>query len=253
MVSMYLCPERINDMKKYKDLFIDFDDTLYDTHGNAKLALAELFEDFNLGQYFEHLEDFTVPYWETNVDLWSHYAKGEIDRPYLIVERFRRPLAAGFVSPGVHFEPTKEYCLEVSDHFLDLCAVKPGVVDGAHELMRYLKAQGYGLHLCSNGFHEVQYRKLKASDMTQYFDTVILSEDAGANKPLPAFFDYAMEKSGARVESTLMIGDTFATDILGAKAYGLDVMFFNRNPRTFRATEPVNYEVRSLKEVMELL
>ena len=101
--------------------------------------------------------------------------------------------------------------------------------------------------------HEVQYRKLNASKMTDYFDTVILSEDAGANKPLPAYFDYAMEKTGAKVETTLMIGDTFATDILGAKAYGLDVMFFNRNPRTFKPTEPVNYEVRNLKEVMALL
>lgn len=240
-------------MKKYKDLFIDFDDTLYDTHGNAKLALAELFEDFHLDRYFKCLEDFTIPYWQTNVELWDQYAKGEIDRPYLIVERFRRPLAAGFEQPGVPFEPTKEYCLEVSDHFLDLCAVKPGVVKGAHEPMKYLKAQGYGLHLCSNGFHEVQYRKLNASKMTDYFDSVILSEDAGANKPLPAYFDYAMEKTGAKVETTLMIGDTFATDILGAKAYGLDVMFFNRNPRTFKPTEPVNYEVRSLKEVMALL
>ena len=240
-------------MKKYKDLFIDFDDTLYDTHGNAKLALAELYEDFNLGRYFERLEDFTVPYWQTNVDLWGQYARGKIDRPYLIVERFRRPLSCGFVSPGVHFEPTKEYCLEVSDHFLDLCANKPGVVAGAHDLMKYLRAQGYGLHLCSNGFHEVQYRKLRASKMEDFFDNIILSEDAGANKPLRAYFDYAMEKTGAKVETTLMIGDTFDTDILGAKAYGLDVMFFNRNPRTFHPTESVNFEVHSLREIMKIL
>ncbi len=240
-------------MKRYKDLFIDFDDTLYDTHGNAKLALAELFDDLQLGRYFQRLEDFTVPYWQTNVELWGQYARGEIDRPYLIVERFRRPLACGFVSPGVHFEPTKEYCLEVSDHFLDLCANKPGVVEGAHDLMRYLRAQGYGLHLCSNGFHEVQYRKLRASGMEEFFDNIILSEDAGANKPLRAYFDYAMAKTGAKVETTLMIGDTFDTDILGAKAYGLDVMFFNRNPRTFRPTEPVNYEVHSLRQIMKIL
>ena len=245
--------KQTKDMKRYKDLFIDFDDTLYDTHGNAKLALAELFDDLNLGRYFKCLEDFSVPYWQTNVELWGQYARGLIDRPYLIVERFRRPLACGFVSPGVPFEPTKEYCLEVSDHFLDLCANKPGVVQGAHDLVKYLRAQGYGLHLCSNGFHEVQYRKLRASGMEEFFDNIILSEDAGANKPLRAYFDYAMAKTGAKVETTLMIGDTFDTDILGAKAYGLDVMFFNRNPRTFHPSEPVNYEVHSLREIQNIL
>ena len=237
-------------MKPYTDLFIDFDDTLYDTHGNAVLALAELFRDFHLDQYFKRLEDFTVPYWQTNVELWDLYSRGEIMRDYLIVERFRRPLAAANRQP---FDPSREYCLEVSDHFLDLCACKPGVVEGAHELVRYLRDKGYRMHLCSNGFHEVQYRKLRASALLDYFDTIVLSEDAGANKPSAAYFEYAFRTTGARPGQTLMIGDNFRTDILGAKAAGLDVMFFNRQPHHFQPSEPVNYEVTSLREIMSLL
>lgn len=232
---------------RYTDLFIDFDDTIYDTHGNAVLALAELFEAFDLGQYFACLEDFTRPYWQANIELWEQYAKGEIARDYLIIERFRRPLSVGMG------DVSEAFCLEVSDRFLDLCACKPGVVEGAHELMRYLKGKGYRMHLCSNGFGSVQYRKLAASDMTGYFDTVILSEDAGANKPARQFFDYAMQQSGATLDTTLMIGDNFQTDILGAKAYGLDTLFFNRYPEAFTATEPITYEVRSLAEVMDIL
>jgi putative hydrolase of the HAD superfamily len=233
----------------YKDLFLDYDDTLYDTHGNADIALKELFEDFNLGRYFERYEDFHVPYWETNVDLWTRYAAGQISRDTLIVERFRRPLSKGHGLEDV----SVEFCLEVSDHFLDLCANKPGVIDGAHELMQYLQSRGYRLHMCSNGFHEVQYRKLRASNMLQYFQTIILSEDAGVNKPAKEYFDYALEKTGAKRESTLMIGDNFQTDILGAKHAGLDVMWFNPSPESKQATEPITYEVAALKDIMNIL
>lgn len=244
---------------RYTHLFIDFDDTLYDTHGNAIIALEELYDLLHLEQHFERPEDFTVPYWQANVELWDQYARGEIERSYLIVERFRRPLSCGYERLDVptkqrqHLQPTEAYCLEVSDRFLDLCACKPGVVEGAHELVQYLRQKGYKMHLCSNGFHEVQYRKLRSSQLLEYFDTIVLSEDAGANKPNAAYFDYAFQTTGACLDNTLMIGDNFTTDILGAKAAGLDVLFFNRYPDTFRPTSPINYEVRSLREIMEIL
>ena len=232
----------------YTDLFIDFDDTLYDTHGNANLALHELYEHFGLDRYFDNEQGFTEPYWLANIQLWTQYSRGEITRDYLIVERFRRPLSVG-MGEGV----TKEFCLEVSDWFLESCADKPGVIDGAHELLEHLRRKGYRMHMTSNGFHEVQYRKLKASATLEYFQTVILSEDAGVNKPDRRFFDYAFKVSGARPESTLMIGDNFVTDIKGAKDAGLDVMFFNQHPDEFQAPEPVNYEVHHLTEITKIL
>lgn len=234
-------------MRLYTDLFLDFDDTLYDTHGNAVIALHELFETLQLGQYFVDPEVFYDEYWKANIDLWTRYSKEEITRDYLIVERFRRPL-----SFGKGLDPTEDYCLKASDLFLDYCSSKPGLVEGAHELVDYLKNKGYRMHICSNGFHEVQYKKLRACGLFDYFDTIILSEDAGANKPSKQFFDYALQKSGAVKAKTLMIGDNFNTDILGAKQAGFDTAYFNRFP-DYPAPEPATFEVTNLSQLMNIL
>ena len=207
---------------KYKDLFIDFDDTLYDTYGNSVIALEETYEAFGLARYFADPQVFYDAYWQTNIDLWTQYSKGEITRDYLIVERFRRPLSVG------------------------------EVVDGAHELMDYLRDKGYRMHMCSNGFHEVQYKKLAACGLKDYFDTIILSEDAGVNKPSPQFFDYAFQQSGAQRDTTLMIGDNLQTDIMGAMAAGIDALFFNRFPEHEKTTAPT-FVVTSLRDIMNLL
>ncbi len=231
---------------KYIDLFLDFDDTLYDTYGNAVLALSETFEKFHLERWFDDPQTFYDAYWRANIDLWSRYSKGEITRDYLIVERFRRPLSA-----GQGLEVTEALCLQMSDVFLDFCSSKPGVIVGAHELMDYLKQKGYRLHMCSNGFHEVQYKKLAACGLRDYFDTIILSEDAGANKPSKAYFDYALQKSGASLATTIMIGDNLQTDIKGAKGAGLDTILFNRwqvDPEGVPT-----YTVASLKDIQAIL
>ena len=234
---------------KYKDLFVDFDDTLYDTHGNAVIALRETYEAFHLERYFSAPEIFYDAYWLANIDLWTRYSKGEITRDYLIVERFRRPL-----SVGNGLDVTEQLCLEMSDTFLDFCSTKPGVVEGAHELMAYLKGKGYRMHMTSNGFHEVQYKKLAACGLRDYFDTIILSEDAGVNKPSPAFFEYAFQRSGTCRETTLMIGDNLQTDILGALNAGIDAMLFNRwHVDVDDSSQMPTFIVDNLKEIMTIL
>ena len=234
-------------MKHYTDLFIDFDDTLYDTHGNAEIALHELFQHYGWARYFADPEEFYADYWTTNLGLWTRYSRGEVTRDYLIVERFRHPL-----SLGKGLNPTEAYCRDVSDTFLNFCATKPGTIAGAHELMDYLQRRGYRMHLCSNGFHEVQYRKLRSCGLTSYFHTVILSEDAGANKPSRQFFDYAFRQSAAVAATTLMIGDNYNTDILGARNAGLDTLYFRRWPEV-RTDHLATYEVDTLQEIMDVL
>lgn len=227
---------------RYKDLFIDFDDTLYDTYGNAVIALRETFDAFHLERWFPAPQVFYDAYWTANIDLWTRYSRGEITRDFLIVERFRRPL-----STGDGLAVTDDLCLEMSDVFLDYCSSKPGVVEGAHSLMDYLRQRGYRMHMTSNGFHEVQYKKLAACGLRDYFDTIILSEDAGVNKPSPQYFDYALKVSGASRETTLMIGDNLNTDIMGAHNAGLDTILFNR-----WGVEPTNVPTHTVTRLLDI-
>ena len=235
--------------KKYRDLFIDFDDTIYDTYGNANMALREVYKELNLGERLNSEEEFYDRYWRTNIELWGQYGRGEIKRSFLIVERFRRPLAETAKDDGAWV--TEEYCMSVSDLFLQRC-VKSGVVKGAHDLIDYLKGKGYRMHICSNWLVEVQYKKLKACGMDGKFENVILSEDAGANKPSPVFFDYALKTTGASRETTLMIGDNYNSDILGAMNSGIDALLFNRWQINDLSTRPT-FVADRLEEIMHIL
>lgn len=231
---------------KYTDVFIDLDDTVYDTRNNAIVSLRETFDEFHLEEHFPDPEVFNKAYWEANMDLWRLYSKNEIERQYLIIERFRRPLALAF-------DASEEYCLRMSDRFLELCSNKPGVIAGAFDMLDYLKECGCRLHIASNGFHEIQYKKMRVAGLTEYFDSVILSEDAGANKPSALFFDYALRTTGASREASLMIGDNYDNDVVGALDYGMDAMLFNRWDTSFVPPRPVTYLVNELKEVRNVL
>lgn len=224
------------------DIFIDFDDTIYDTRGNAVLALHELYAEFHLERFFDAYEEFSGYYWEANRRLWAQYARGEIARDELIIQRFMEPL-----SRGRNCHPSVGEVLRISDFFLEACSVKPGLVDGAVELLESL-SRNFRLHVASNGFHEVQYRKMKSAGVEHYFDTVILSEDAGANKPQKRFFDYAFRQTGATPATTMMLGDNIDTDIVGARNAGIRQIYFNRHPSERPAFSPT-YEVFSLSEV----
>ena len=142
----------------------------------------------------------------------------------------------------------------MSDRYGDIISLEPGIVDGEEELVKELTSKGYRLHLCSNGFHEVQYRKLKSSGLEKYFSTVILSEDAGVNKPRKEFFDYAFEKTCAKPSSTIMIGGNYRTDIAGAINAGIDSILFNRWHDDVKSyPKQPTYVVNQLKEINEIL
>ncbi len=108
--------------------------------------------------------------------------------------------------------------------------------DGAIDILSYLKPK-YKMHIITNGFEEVQHKKMKNSDLLPFFDKIITSEEVGVKKPNPIIFNYALEKSEALPEESIMIGDNFEADILGAKNVGMYTIFCKFNGEV--ATEKV--------------
>ena len=118
------------------------------------------------------------------------------------------------------------------------------------ELLDYLKPK-YHLHLITNGFQEVQHTKLSGSGLEPYFETLTVSEEVGVKKPNPEIFIYALNKAHATAEESLVIGDEMAVDIDGARAAGIDQVFFN--PSGIDVEGERTFEVNSLLEIMQLI
>lgn len=204
-------------------IWFDLDDTLWDMTGNSVVCLRELYEAHKLGRFFDSPEQWDEVYHRINSGLWEQYSRGEITRDFLRVERFARPLRLVGVAEDDALAMSEIFDKE----YLDRLGSKTALIDGARELLECLKSAGCRLGIVSNGFREVQYRKMKSSGIDGYFDIVVLSDDAGVNKPDVRFFRYAEERAGTQSERNIIIGDNFHTDILGALSAGWDAVWYN--------------------------
>ena len=100
------------------------------------------------------------------------------------------------------------------------------------DVLEYLSVK-YNLHIITNGFEEVQQKKLSRSNIEHYFKTVTNSEHVGVKKPNPIIFNYAIEVAKTNVKRSVMIGDNYEADILGAHNIGMDTIFFNMSKSNY--------------------
>lgn len=199
----------------YNHIFFDLDRTLWDFDTNA----AETFNDI----YLKHdlpskgITDFNLfmdVYHEINHNLWEDYRKGTIVKEVLNVQRFALTLEHF----GIYQQSLSE---EIAIDYITLSPTKNRLFPDAHKILKYL-SEKYWLHIITNGFKEVQEKKLINSQLDKYFTTVVTSEDAGSKKPDVKIFEYALLKAKAAPEHSLMIGDDPEVDIIGAKNAGID-------------------------------
>jgi putative hydrolase of the HAD superfamily len=229
---------------KYSTVLIDIDDTIWDTRNNSREAFLEMYENHHWDNYFDSFDHFYDAYLPSNIELWSLYARGRIKKEDLIVQRFVNPLS-GYIPINA------EYALKLNDELLDRVAEKTRLVENAKEILDYLSPK-YQLVILSNGFREVQYKKLRNSDIARYFEHVILSDEAGVNKPHPDIFSKALKTANSTDKSTIMLGDSFESDISGAYNSGIDQIWFNPERIDAENFTPT-FTIQNLGEVKNIL
>lgn len=234
-------------MTHYRNIFIDLDDTIWDFTANSHVSLEIMYRDLDIARIYPDYDAFSSAYYAKNSELWALYHHGKIEKDFLIIERY-----AHLLRTIGYNDIDNRLAQRMNEYYLDTLAQQTQLVPYAIELLDYLTQRGYNLYILSNGFIEVQHKKLQSAGIEDYFERMVLSDEIGINKPDRRLFDYALEVTHSQAADTLMIGDNYDADILGAMQAGWGQIYFDRNHRGITAQEP-QHTVHSLKEVMDIL
>jgi YjjG family noncanonical pyrimidine nucleotidase len=227
----------------YKCIFFDLDHTLWDYEKNSEEALRDLHINFKLASYNIDFTLFHSTFREVNLKLWDLYDNGHITSDVIRKERFKQILNTFYVDD-------EQLSLKLSDHYLDICPDKGNLIPHAVEVLQYL-ASKYRLSIITNGFEEIQHRKLKAGNLSQFFDHIVTSQRSGHRKPAREIFEYALQFGQVAADDALMIGDNLLTDIAGARNASVDSVFLNRDSVSHQ--EVIKYEINCLSELYSIL
>lgn len=207
-------------------VWLDLDDTLWDFSNNSLLALARVYEHFNLYRFWPDKESWFHDYHRINDALWVDLADGKVTQKELRARRFYDT----FIMAGVPKDEAEGMNRESDTLYLEWLGQEPGTVPGAVDLLNNLKERGFRTGILSNGFRHVQLLKIKSGGLEQYIDCVVTSDEFEFSKPDRRIFDYAASIANVAPERCIMIGDNGETDIAGAinAAWGMAVWF---NPK----------------------
>jgi putative hydrolase of the HAD superfamily len=197
-------------------LFFDLDHTLWDFDKNSRLAYQRIFEEYQL-----HLsiDTFIKIYEPLNLQFWRKYRNNEINKEELRYQRLKTAFDA------CDFEISDDHINTFADLYIEYLSVNNHLFDGCIELLEHLDGN-YELHCITNGFIEIQDKKLINSKLKPFFNTILTAEEAGTKKPDPKIFELAMKRAGATAGNSVMIGDSYEADIMGAHQVGMKTIYF---------------------------
>lgn len=230
-------------MKFVKHIFFDLDHTLWDFEKNSSEAIVELFYQYELNKKIDSFADFIEDYQQINFKYWDRYNKGEIDKHTVRYGRFHELFLKYKIENHIAFAE------EFADQYVNIAPYKTHLFPDTHEVLQYLQNK-YKLHLITNGFKEVLDKKIKHTNLEPYFDLILSAEDVGVNKPHPLVFETALKRTNALASESLMIGDSYEADILGAKNAGMHTLHFNPKQEPKKSESA---EIHRLRELIGIL
>ncbi|TAI49688.1 YjjG family noncanonical pyrimidine nucleotidase [Flagellimonas allohymeniacidonis] len=199
------------------DIFFDLDHTLWDFEKNSELTFQKI---LSKNQVSVVLNDFMSVYRPINLEYWKMYRENRISKPDLRYQRLKRSFDA------LHFPISDDTILVLADEYIEHLSSFQHLIPNAVEVLEYL-SPNYRLHIITNGFQEIQEKKMRNSNIHHFFEHVIDSESVGVKKPHPRIFKFALEKAQVPAHRSLMIGDNMEADVLGARYLGFHTVHFN--------------------------
>ncbi len=222
-----------------KYALFDIDNTLIDFGESAKIAMPRLFEKMG----YPYSDEVPKTYHKVGAPLWASLERGEITGGYL------RSIRWGLIMKELGYECDS---VKMEAEYAEQLANVAILVEGADELLSYLKQKGYVIALASNSYQAQQERRTKLAGLDGYIDYYFTSMDMGAEKPSIEFFNECFERLGnPPKEQMIMIGDSLTADVAGGKGAGIKTIWFDKFKT--HAENDADYAVTSLVEIKNIL
>ena len=223
-----------------KAVFFDADDTLIDHAECEHQALMYMF--CNIGIDYE--ESYRDVFRQIEKELWDD-PNCPIPKDEIFVYRFCRL----FELIGVEYDNS----LRANELFKEGLSQTNAVLERAEEVVEYVCSKKLPVCIVTNGLVELQKPRVLNSAVGKYIDHIMASEEARASKPDPLIFNLMLQKLDMVPNDVIMIGDSLANDIQGAKNAGIKSVWFNPQ-RTENKTDILpDYEIHDLREIKEII
>jgi len=227
-------------MKEYRAVLLDADNTLLDYDRAEAEALEE-----TLGDAAPNVprEQAIAEYRVINHRYWKRFEAGEVDAAGLQSGRWKDL----FATLGLTGDPAR-----TAAAYVGALSRQAHLLPGAAEAVRSLSAM-FRLGLVTNGLSLVQRGRLARSGLAGFFSAVVISEEIGAAKPDPRFFEIAARSLGLAPAELLCVGDNPVADVAGARAAGIDAWWFAPNGAPWPGPGESPRIVRDLAEILPAL